>query len=759
MNFNCMPLLSQARSRSVRADLTGTAVLDIPIPPTIQHGEAYYFQAGAARNLQRFQLPNLSNILTITDFDLDGDGYPFSGDCDDTDPAVFRGCCFPDVDTDGDQQCDAADPCPLSPLDDRDGDGVCDDVDPCPDDDPDDSDGDGSCDSVDPCPIDPLDDRDGDGVCDSLDVCSNHSGQPEDEFVFENGWNLVRRVTTPAAPWAAHFGVADHELYVARRAAGTTGGLYRIEGCTGWTKLANHDNPASILPHSSGAVFVSEDFDGEVWRWNGGASSSVWASGWHSGDDDPSGMACADADHTGPLTPDTCLMVDRGNNGADDIWSFSPNTSQGETVFHSDNGTLIDAFDLAVTGNGAYVVDASRAALYELGAGGTLTEIPTSMTLSNPVGVAWDRASDTLLVADSSDDVIYRVDPDSGATSIFAYGMPVSGWSAVDVDTEGARVVVTTSTEVLVFGNCDPSLGDCDGDGLGDACQLEMDPSLDCDGNGVLDTCDLASGAADCDGNGILDACPSCPPLDVAIVIDTSDSMVGEGQALCARLSDLRSRMLTSGVAIDIDLLALDTNNLGSFPCVNATVEERYGTVVPGNPAANLATFGACPGGNEVQAEDWGRGTALVAGERDWSPGAVRVIVPLFDEGPWCGAPETAEDDASIAHAITVANDNGVRVYPLAGGGTNSAVLADADALAAGTGGIRQSSSTSSEVMLNVLLELSNDACGLAWDCNATGEPDTCEIADGTVDDCDGDAIPDACATGVADGVDDGVCN
>jgi hypothetical protein len=50
-----------------------------------------------------------------------------------------------------------------------------------------------------------------------------------------------------------------------------------------------------------------------------------------------------------------------------------------------------------------------------------------------------------------------------------------------------------------------PSQSDCDGDGLGDAC--ELGGADDCDANGVADSCDLAKGAEDIDGDGRLDVC------------------------------------------------------------------------------------------------------------------------------------------------------------------------------------------------------------------------------------------------------------
>ncbi|MCB9670762.1 MAG: hypothetical protein H6734_14875 [Alphaproteobacteria bacterium] len=73
------------------------------------------------------------------------------------------------LDTDGDDQPDACDPCPVDNPDDTDGDSVCDADDACPgDDDLLDTDTDGVPDCLDPCPLDRHDD---DGSCDSADLC------------------------------------------------------------------------------------------------------------------------------------------------------------------------------------------------------------------------------------------------------------------------------------------------------------------------------------------------------------------------------------------------------------------------------------------------------------------------------------------------------------------------------------------------------------------------------------------------------------
>ncbi len=666
----------------------------------------------------------------------------------------------PDADADG--VCDAGDACPGDT--DLDLDGVCDAVDPCPGSFSDDSDGDGVCDDIDPCPYDNPDDSDGDGVCDSDDYCDGSPSMPESTFVVDPDFKLIRRVSTPLAPSGAHFGVADNEIYALHRDTTTTlDGLFRLNGCTGWTKLFTYDNPAAIMPAPDGTIYVSEDFDGEVLRYDNG-SSSLWVSGINPGDDDPVGMSFAPTGYTGPLlSAGEALFVDRGNNGVDGVWSFSLSTAQGEVAVHVDDGTLVNPVDLAISHDAIYVIDGGDLAdgkLFSVGLGGALTEIPLSTALASPNGIAWDSLTETLLITDTATDKIWRVDPVSGVMSLFAEGFgDVSIWASIDVDQAGERVVVTTTTEVLVFGNCAPSLGDCDANGISDTCDLELHPERDCDANQQLDSCELAAGAPDCDSNGILDSCPSCSSLELVFVIDTSSSMVDEGQSLCSEFLAVKDNLASSGIQVQTRILSLNGSASPSFPCIQQSVDGLLGTDVPGTPAPEIEVFGACPGGNEVQSEDWGRGVAMVAGTYQWTPGSRRIIIPLFDEGAWCGDPLTADDTTALDHAILMAQTEDVVVYPITGDGTDAAVVSQADTLASSTGGTRFASTGSNSGLSSILQALSTDECNLLWDCNGSAAPDACEINDLLIDDCDGDGKPDSCSVvGLADGFDDGSC-
>jgi hypothetical protein len=387
----------------------------------------------------------------------------------------------------------------------------------------------------------------------------------------------------------------------------------------------------------------------------------------------------------------------------------------------------------------------------------SLVPFPTSETIAEPAGVVVDPLSGDLLVYDQGAGArVVRVERGTGAVREVLTGLGSGiGWAGIDMSPDGRLLIVTdfAGDAVHVLGRCDaggdPAL-DCDGDGVYDYCEIALGQELDCNGNGRPDHCDLTDlVSADCNGDGIPDECPVCPPVEVVFIMDTSTSMDDEASALCGDLVTVIARLESAGLEVSPSLLSICNLPGGAYGCLTDRIDLLLGTTVPGAPPAGVETLGACPGGLEVCLEDWGRATAVVAGLYPWRPAgeSVRLIVPLSDEGPWCGDPVTTLDTASIDHAVAVARWASVVVSPITGTGSSTAVINLAQTLADSTGGRRFSSSAPTTDIAEGIVEIVLDACRGFSDCNGNGTLDACDIADGTSQDLDGDGIPDECAT------------
>jgi hypothetical protein len=180
--------------------------------------------------------------------------------------------------------------------------------------------------------------------------------------------------------------------------------------------------------------------------------------------------------------------------------------------------------------------------------------------------------------------------------------------------------------------------------------------------------------------------------LEAIFVMDTSSSMTDEGDALCNDIDQVIMDLEAAGIEVQPLLLAITPVSPGChvFPCLTDTVSGVYGTAVPGDPPAGLETLGDCPPFPEVPCEDWGR---------------------LADEGPYCGNPITGLDTASVDHAVSVANANAVTVSTITGTGSSGGVIALAQALADGTGGLQFASTDPAEDLFLFIKELVLDAC------------------------------------------------
>jgi len=280
--------------------------------------------------------------------------------------------------------------------------------------------------------------------------------------------------------------------------------------------------------------------------------------------------------------------------------------------------------------------------------------------------------------------------------------------------------------------NCDVGAGECDVTGN------------DCQPNGIEDEVDIAGGTSeDCNGNRIPDECEQgeCRPIDVVFLFDTSSSVGVYSptiQLLCERVDGALSQLEASGICVRFEKLALWLPGHVDCTCCESSVRVIYG--MRACEYFDVEVLGQCGGCNEGNCEDWAPATAVVAAQKDWTPGP-RIIIPISDEGPRCGDYLPDADEAAIHHAIPAVWDNRVIVGPVVPPGGRIEELA----WKLSDGGARGGHvfDITDIDLAEKLAEFIRSAC--PDDCNGNLVPDSCDIAEGMSRDCDEDRIPDAC--------------
>ena len=276
-------------------------------------------------------------------------------------------------------------------------------------------------------------------------------------MVVEPGWTFARAIDCSGNPRAAHYNPVDGKIYVGRL---SPKGLYRVEGDDSIITVWSGDDIAGVVADIDGDIFATDDYSGEIFRTEYGQTGrQTWVSGWHSGDDDPVGMAIAPDDYTGAvLQPSEALMIDRGWDGADEVWGWSPDTAEGEWVVYADNGTLLNGVDIAIGRYAVYLVDTGEEETYGPGPGiiyrlenssGTLTAVDTSPdVLVDPMAVAIDPLTQDLFVLDTDAGRVVRVQvsghpPTGQVTEMFTGFATNWSWAGLDVSPDGLQIIVT----------------------------------------------------------------------------------------------------------------------------------------------------------------------------------------------------------------------------------------------------------------------------------------------------------------------------
>jgi hypothetical protein len=323
------------------------------------------------------------------------------------------------------------------------------------------------------------------------------------------------------------------------------------------------------------------------------------------------------------------------------------------------------------------------------------------------------------------------------------------GCGVPDTDTDGDGVADCVDNCPAV---ANPSQTDCDGNGIGEACET----FTDCNANGIPDSCDLASGfAQDCNGNGIPDSCDlavSGSPYPGAVQWTVASGGNGHWYSVLAethfwadakiRAEQLGGYLATTtsqeelvfvktllpykrddGLYGDLFIGANRINNTSPWQWV--TSEPFVFTAwIPGQPdngpeSLYLEIIGTpesscCFGGmNDESFYAWGPGQLSIV---EWSTG----LPTEFD----CNA-------NGIPDSCEITN----------GGDCNNNGLLDA---------CETFDQTTPDCNNNSVPDTCDIESGTARDCNLNGVPDSCDIAAGALDE-NSDGRIDACNYAVGD--------
>lgn len=259
--------------------------------------------------------------------------------------------------------------------------------------------------------------------------------------------------------WAITYNEFDNLVYVTVR-NGSSGAVYRIEANDDATLLYSGSAPAGIAADpDDGDVFVSFDFPGSVNRLPIGAPPlGVWVTGFLSGDDDPAGILIVPDYYEGSLAQQgDGFITDRGFNGTESVFSFSPDTAQGEVLLY--NFSRGDGlFDIFATDQDIILVERELglSKLVENNGVYSSVQLTTSEPIENIEAAVWDnqRKVAYLALSDFTTPRVARVvawDPDTGLITTVISDLEELRWGSLAIDPTFSRLYVGDYSQNLLL--------------------------------------------------------------------------------------------------------------------------------------------------------------------------------------------------------------------------------------------------------------------------------------------------------------------
>lgn len=205
------------------------------------------------------------------------------------------------------------------------------------------------------------------------------------------------------------------------------------------------------------------------------------------------------------------------------------------------------------------------------------------------------------------------------------------------------------------------------------------------------------------------EGCAACSSLDMVFAFDTSGSMSPVSQSMCDLARDLVDVLADDGIPVSANYWGLVNSNGGS--CLSSSVLDEMGPEVPNSPPPWMEFLDVCPSGS-LTTENWAPATAILANRYPWADDAVRLVIPVADDGPFCGQPFDDRDIESVYHARDVAIGNDVVISPLLPEQAADPVRAMAGLMTVGTGGIVTVADFGVEDILPRARSIAVAACG-----------------------------------------------
>jgi len=591
----------------------------------------------------------------------------------------------------------------------------------------------------------------------------------------ETGWTQLYNQTTAANTTAVaigptgvvYWGTYDSPTVLrSRTLKGRVTSLHNTAVLTGiaavgtavYFTTTSNDNMQRLLPGQVPTTFV-DDFrpnDTDTVAPNG---IEVVPTGWTT--KNYNGNAVAAGDY---------LVVDSGDN---DVLYRVPAVGGSSAVVGTDRTTYDTLVDVAATTTEIYVLDREDRGVFRLStSGSSVDQTVTGTFAGKPVGIEWDRTNNTLLVAlviaGNNNDVIARLtstaaDTWAAVTVATGFNFDDDATQVFDISNDGTIAVVAETTGIRAFARCAlATAADCNNNDVADVCDVIAGNAIDCNDNMNPDVCDIAqSVSTDCDNNNVPDECKGCgAPVEMVFAVDTSGSMDDEAGVICTNINAIIASLQAEGITVDATIYGIGSTDEGTpeFSCLEATVAAGIGsTDVPGNPPNTVVgntsydqnTLAQGCGTPTAPEEDWGRATSIIAGRFPWQQNSIRLVVPVSDEGAWCGSNAGADsgvneaDRAAALWAGQTAKSNNVIVSMILASGYITQVETDAVDMANLSGGV-VSRELAGPNLVEAIKGIVRSACVQDQDCDDNGEPDLCDINGGAAD-CNNNGRLDSC--------------